>query len=187
MTHRERSDRFLLTSPGFRNGLAVALAVVLAVVAWLWPIGIGGKMPVGGDVTQFFIGLMGFLSESLRRGRLPVWNDLWGYGFPGVAESQMGVFYPVHVILYRWLETETAYVVSLVAHTLWGGLGTYWAARRLKVSAAGAALAAFSWSTCGFFHDPPGPSLGLYDRLLDALGVGLDVVQSSARRALYTK
>ena len=151
MTYRERSNSFVLTSPGLRNGLAGGLAVVLALVAWLWPIGIGGKMPVGGDVTQFFIGLMGFLSESLRQGRLPVWNDLWGYGFPGVAESQMGVFYPVHVILYRWLETETAYVVSLVAHTLWGGLGTYWTARRLKVSCAGAALAAGSWSTCGFF------------------------------------
>ena len=84
-------------------------------LAWLWPIGIGGKMPVGGDVTQFFIGLMGFLSESLRAGRLPVWNDLWGYGFPGLAESQMGVFYPVHLVLYRWLDTETAYVVSLVS------------------------------------------------------------------------
>jgi hypothetical protein len=140
-----------LTSRGFGTSVAGGLAVVVVLLAWLWPIGIGGKMPVGGDVTQFFIGLMGFLSESLREGRLPVWNDLWGFGFPGVAESQMGVFYPVHVILYRWLETETAYVVSLVAHTLWGGLGTYWAARRLKISRAGAALAAGSWSTCGFF------------------------------------
>ena len=115
------------------------------------PIGIGGKMPVGGDVTQFFIGLMGFLGDSLRAGRLPVWNDLWGYGFPGLAESQMGVFYPVHVILYRWLGTETAYVVSLVLHTLWGGLGAFWAARRLAISPAGSALAALAWSTCGFF------------------------------------
>jgi len=126
-------------------------AVLAALLAWLWPIGIGGKMPVGGDVTQFFIGLMGFLGDSLRAGRLPVWNDLWGYGFPGLAESQMGVFYPVHVIFYRYLETETAYVVSLVVHILWGGLGAFWAARRLGTSCAGSALAAFSWSTCGFF------------------------------------
>ncbi len=63
----------------------------------------------------------------------------------------MGVFYPAHVILYRWLDTETAYVVSLVVHTLWGGLGTFWAARRLSISSAGSALAALAWSTCGFF------------------------------------
>jgi len=123
----------------------------MALLAWLWPIGIGGQMPVGGDVTQFFLGLMGFFAESLRSGQLPVWNDLWGYGFPGLAESQMGVFYPLHVLLYGWLETETAYVVSLVLHTLWGGIGTYWAARRLGISGAGSALAGLSWSMCGFF------------------------------------
>ena len=93
---------------------------------------------------------MGVLGAALRDGRLAVWNDLWGYGFPGLAESQMGVFYPVHVILYRWLNTETAYVASLVAHTLWGGLGAYWAARGWR-SRRGSALAAFSWTTCGFF------------------------------------
>jgi hypothetical protein len=112
---------------------------------------LGGKMLVGGDVTSFFLGLMGVLSEALRAGRLPVWNHLWGYGFPGLAESQMGVFYPIHVILYRWLHTETAYVVSLMFHTLWGGLGAFWAARRLGISSAGSGLAAFCWTTCGFF------------------------------------
>jgi hypothetical protein len=127
------------------------LALFASVLAWLWPIGIGGKMPVGGDVTQFFLGLMGFLSESLHAGRIPIWNDLWGYGFPGLAESQMGVFYPVHIILYRWFDAEIAYVVSLVVHTLWGSLGTFWAGRRIGISAPGSALAAFAWSTCGFF------------------------------------
>src|SRR6516165_2800140 len=102
----------------FRTVLAAVLTVVAALLAWLWPIGIGGKMPVGGDVTQFFLGLMGFLSEALRVGELPVWNDLWGYGFPGLAESQMGVFYPPHPILYGRMSTEAAYVASLVLHTI---------------------------------------------------------------------
>jgi hypothetical protein len=125
--------------------------VIVGLLAWLWPIGIGGKMLVGGDVTQFFLGLMDVLGESLRAGRLPVWNELWGYGYPGLAESQMGIFYPVHVVLYRWLNTETAYAASMVLHTLWGGLGTFWAARQMGASSAGAALAGFSWSACGFF------------------------------------
>jgi hypothetical protein len=134
-----------------RVRLAAAVAVLAAMLAWLWPIGIGGKMPVGGDVTQFFLGLMGFLSESLRAGQIPVWNDLWGYGFPGLAESQMGVYYPPHAWLYRNFETETAYVISLVLHTLWGALGTFWASRRMGISGVGSAFAAFSWSACGFF------------------------------------
>ncbi len=140
-------------------------------------------MPVGGDVTQFFLGLMGFLSESLRDGRLPVWNDLWGYGFPGLAESQMGVFYPPHALLYGHLETETAYVVSLVLHTLWGGLGTFWASRRIGISRIGSALAAFSWSACGFFVIHLAHRLGIYDRLLDALGLRPGLVDPRTRGA----
>jgi hypothetical protein len=127
------------------------LAVVGAMACWLWPLGVGGRMPVGGDVTQFSIGLMAVLHRALRAGRLPLWNDLWGFGFPGVAESQMGVFYPPHLVLYGFLPTELAYTLSLVIHTLWGALGASWAARRFGVSRWGAALSAVAWAGSGFF------------------------------------
>jgi len=146
-----RSTPFGLTSRRVGTGALGPAAVIVVLLVWLWPVGVGGKMLVGGDVTHFFLGLMGFFSQSLRDGRLPVWNDLWGYGFPGLAESQMGVYYPVHWVLYGCFDTETAYTLSLVIHTLWGGLGVLWAAGRLGVSRMGSALAAFAWSTSGFF------------------------------------
>ncbi|MBX6316588.1 MAG: hypothetical protein IRY99_27285, partial [Isosphaeraceae bacterium] len=127
------------------------LVLLAGVLAWLWPIGIGGRMPVGGDVTQFSIGLMAVLRGAIRAGRLPLWNDLWGFGFPGVAESQMGVFYPPHLVLYGLFPTELAYTLSLVLHTAWGALGASWAARRFGISDRGAALAGFAWAACGFF------------------------------------
>ena len=127
----------------------MVLAIGLAL--WLWPMGLGGRMPVGGDVTQFSLGLMAFLQKSLRSGYLPTWNPLWGYGFPGLGESQMGVYYPPHWLLYGTLSLEWAYTASLVFHTFWGGLGGYWAARRFQASPAGAALAGFSWAASGFF------------------------------------
>lgn len=138
-----------LNAAGHR--LLVMSTVIAGLLAWLWPIGVGGKMPVGGDVTSFFLGFMGVLSDSLKAGRLPVWNDLWGYGFPGIGESQMGVYYPPHLLLYGVLSTEWAYVASLVLHTLWGGAGAWWAARRFDVSPIGSGLAAFAFSASGFF------------------------------------
>lgn len=127
------------------------LAMVAMLLIWLWPFGLGGGIPVGGDVTQFFLGLMSFFSESLAARRIPVWNDLWGYGFPGIGESQMGVFYPPHLLLYGLLSLERAYVTSLVLHTLWGGLGAFWMARRFSVGAIGSALAGFVFAASGFF------------------------------------
>ena len=153
-----------------------------ALLAWLWPIGIGGKMPVGGDVTQFFLGLMGFLGESLRAGELPVWNDLWGYGFPGPGgEPDGGVLPAARGPLRPDLDTETAYVVSLVLHTLWGGLGTFWASRQMGVSARRGGAGGVFLVVERVLPDPPGPSLGLHDRMLDALGLGAGLVDPRAR------
>jgi hypothetical protein len=116
MRRQSSTARFSLS-----RGPVAAAGVVGIMLVWLWPIGIGGMMPVGGDVTQFFLGLMGAFSAAIKNGRLPVWNDLWGYGFPGIGESQMGVYYPPHLLLYGLLSTEQAYVASLVLHTLWAG------------------------------------------------------------------
>ena len=132
-------------------GIIARIGMVGGVLAWLWPIGLGGQMLVGGDTTRFSMGLMAFYRSSLLAGRLPLWNDLWGFGFPGLAESQMGVYYPPHWLLYGFLSAEVAGVVSLVLHTLWAALGAYWASRRFGTSEVGAALAGFAWATCGFF------------------------------------
>ncbi len=139
------------TRAGRWASVAPYLLMVVALLAWLWPIGLGGEMPIGGDVTQFSIGLMAELGRALRAGRIPFWNDLWGYGFPGLAESQMGVFYPPHILLYGLLPVELAYTACLVLHTLWSGLGAAWASRRFGSSHRGAALAGFAWASGGFF------------------------------------
>ena len=129
---------------------AIRAGMVCAVLGWLWPIGIGGQMPVGGDATQFSLGLMAFLGDSLVVGRWPLWNDLWGFGFPGLAESQMGVYYPPHWG-YALLSAESAYTASLVVHFVWGALGAAWAARRWGVSELGSALTGLTWAASGFF------------------------------------
>jgi len=132
------------------------IVVIAASLGWLWPIGLGGRMPVGGDVTQFQIGLMAVLAEALEAGRLPLWNDRWGFGFPGLAESQMGVYSPVHLILYSILSVERAYTWSFVLHVVWGALGVHWAAKRFGVSEGAAVLAAVVWLASDFFriHEP---------------------------------
>jgi hypothetical protein len=125
--------------------------VVLVAVAWTWPIGLGGRMPVGGDVTRFSIGLMAELGRAYHELRLPLWNPRWGFGFPGLAESQMGVYYPPHVLLYGWLGTEAAYSASFVLHTVFAGVGAFWASRRFGASARSSVLAGAAWALCGSF------------------------------------
>ncbi|MEW4569935.1 hypothetical protein AB1L88_18890 [Tautonia sp. JC769] len=137
---------------GSRMAGVVGPALLCALMlGWLWPIGLGGAMPVGGDVTQFQMGLMSVLGEAIRAGRLPFWNDRWGFGFPGLAESQMGVYYPPHWLCFGLLPVEAGYTASMVLHLLWGAIGAYWAARRFGVSSRGATLAGGAWGASGFF------------------------------------
>jgi hypothetical protein len=128
-------------------GLSLAGLVLLG----LWPIGAGGRMPIGGDVTQFSIGLMAEYDRALTQVRLPIWNARWGYGFPGLAESQMGVYYPPHVVVYGLCNTELAYTLNLVAHHVWAAWGAAWLARVLGASWLAAGFGGAVWAFCGFF------------------------------------
>ena len=48
-----RSISLSLPSRWFKSQLVCVLGLVAGILAWLWPIGLGGMMPVGGDVTSF--------------------------------------------------------------------------------------------------------------------------------------
>ena len=146
-------------------------------LAWLWPIGFGGRMPVGGDVTQFSLGLMAVLARALRGGRLPIWNDLWGYGFPGLAESQMGVYYPPHWLLYGLLAARGGlHGEPGAAHALGRPRGLLGRAAVRGLAGAARRSAGFAWATSRLLRDPPAAPVGLHDRVLDALGLGPGLV-----------
>lgn len=130
---------------------------VVVMVPLLWTrLGWFGKMPVGGDATRFGLGLMSELGRAFTEYRIPFWNSLWGYGFPALAESQMGVFYPPHMLLYRFLSLEYAYTFDMALHAVWSALGTWLLARRMGRSELASALAVVAFVTSGFFlvHEP---------------------------------
>jgi hypothetical protein len=134
---------------------ASLISVILFVVIWT-NLGWFGRMPVGGDSSRFGLGLMADLSQAITQYRIPLWNSLWGYGFPALAESQLGVFYPPHIILYKCLPLETAYTFDMALHAVWAAVGAWLMARQLGRSPAASALAAITWVSSGFFlvHEP---------------------------------
>jgi hypothetical protein len=121
------------------------------VLVWFAPITLFGRMPVGGDVTSFFLPLMAYYRAALEHGRVPLWNELWGYGFPMLAESQAGVFYPAHLLLYGLFKLETAYSLNIVLHHLLAGWFTYFCGRTFGLRPIGAMLAGLVFAGNGFF------------------------------------
>ncbi len=121
-------------------GATLALAIGLTLIFWL-PIWCGAGF-VGGDVYSYFFPQKVVYAEALKSGELPLWNPRAGFGYPLLAESQTGVFYPINLLLYRVLEVHTAYHVSFLLHYVLAFVFATLAARRMGISQGSAWLTA---------------------------------------------
>ena len=90
-----------------------------------------------------------FSRASLRRGRLPLWNDLAGCGAPLLANGQSAVFDPFHAIAYLGRLPEAH--AWMAAARLWmAGLGMFLLARSWGFGAWGRWFAGLVFPFCGF-------------------------------------
>src|SRR5215831_13172320 len=79
-------------------GLALSAAFLLTLIFWR-PLWTGGGL-VGSDIYAYYLPQKAYYARELRAGGLPLWNNQIGNGYPQVAESQTGVFYPPNLALY---------------------------------------------------------------------------------------
>ena len=134
-----------LAAPVPRDGwgawlTALCVAVGLTILFWgpLWQ---GGTL-IGGDTFSYYFPQKTFLADSLKSGEIPFWNPLVGAGYPIVGESQTGVLYPPTLLLYRFLEIQTAYSVNQIVHYIAAFAGMWAVGRRYRISHRGSLLTA---------------------------------------------
>ena len=89
------------------------------------------------------------LSDALRAGRLPEWNDLVGFGTQFASSSANGVTYPP-LWLVAALPLPLSMDLVMALHVLLSGIGTALFARRLGADAIGAAFAGAAFMACGY-------------------------------------
>lgn len=98
---------------------------------WLWNL----------DIPKIDFPLAAFYHEALSQGRLPLWNERLGLGFPLYAEGQIGAFYPPNWLLFQ-LNPLVALDMTRVVHLAFAGVGAGLLALRLRGSRPGAIVAA---------------------------------------------
>ena len=126
--------------------LALGFGLTWVFFAPLWT---GGGL-IGGDLYTYFMPQKQFYAERLADGEFPLWHNRSGYGYPLVAESQTGAFYPPHLLLYSTLDVTTAYNLNQLIHYVLTFLLVWLYAREVGVKAPGAILAALVY-TYGWF------------------------------------
>jgi hypothetical protein len=134
------------------------VAVILAVGLILSPVLIGFA-PLRGDPELMYLPIKSELARGLSAGGLPYWSDRFGVGVPLVAESHVAAFYPFNWFFYRVWDVATAYRLSFWVHSLGLVAATFAYARTLGIGCGGSALAAMTFTLCGFqaihaVHEP---------------------------------
>lgn len=130
---------------------AVIFAAVLLTAVFWQPLWLGGGL-IGGDIYFYCLPQKAYFADCVRDGTLPLWNNLVGNGYPQLAESQTGVFYPLNWLFYSWLPLNTALSASILTHYMLAFIFTAMYARRIGLTLAGAGMAALVY-TYGWF--PP--------------------------------
>jgi len=118
------------------------LLLAIGLTMWFWlDLWLGGGL-IGGDIYTYFMPQKSFYADSLHAGTIPQWNPLVGHGYPVVAESQTGVFYPPNLLFYWLFDVNTAYDIIHLLHYVLAFVATLAVARELGFSFSAGLLAA---------------------------------------------
>jgi hypothetical protein len=131
-----------LWSKSFRTDLLFCAAFLGALLLYYPELLLARSASLMGDHWEQHFPWAFTMAQSLRHGVSPFWTPLIQCGFPIMAESQMGLFYPPNLALYLLLPFQWGYAYLNLVHFLISGLGTYAYGRAIGMSPAGAFTAA---------------------------------------------
>ncbi len=158
--------------PPWAWDVLAVLVLLLATAGFFWRQLSGAYFTPadGGDLVSFLLPIYTFAQDSLRAGRLPLWNPHLYLGAPHVAEVQGGWLYPPNLLtllLTPRLSYRTLELLSIL-HIWWAGAGTYVLLRSLRRGADGQRLrrwAALAAALAFMFSDPLLIHFGNYNLL----------------------
>ena len=127
------------------RGLAVFFLFFIGLALVFWPILGGQKIFNDGYAHLTGYNLYKDFGNSLKEGHLQLWLSNYMAGFP-VYLTQIGLFNPIGLLLFRFFDYVLAYNWLAFFHFLFGGLAMYWFIRNLKLSISASILAGFAWA-----------------------------------------
>jgi hypothetical protein len=119
--------------------MIVLVSLAAAVVSARVSFGADGWLS-GLDLPKIHYPLASFYHEALAEGRLPLWSDRLGMGFPLYAEGNIGAFYPLNWLIFQ-LEPLAAIDLTRLIHLTLAGVGAGLLGLRASGSRPGALAA----------------------------------------------
>ncbi|HEY4723072.1 MAG TPA: hypothetical protein VII92_14560, partial [Anaerolineae bacterium] len=165
--------------------MALLLGLILL---FFWKLAFTNLIIARGDIFYYFYPYRDYAASALRDGHIPLWNPYLFMGAPFLANSQVGFFYPLNLLM-SWLDTARAINWTIVLHIFIAASGVYvFARRRLGLSIVAAWLAAVSFGLGGYL----GTQIEHVNQLQGLAWIGwiflaYDLAVSSQRSAIRNK
>ncbi|MFN2108223.1 MAG: hypothetical protein ACK2UI_01055 [Anaerolineae bacterium] len=116
---------------------------------------VAGWVLAGGDLQTYFFPYWTAAARAFQAGRLPLWNPDLFAGAPLLANSQVGVFYPLNWLLWLFSGSTLAGMArtlhwSVLLHLGLAALNAALLARRLGLTRWSAALSGLLYAGSGY-------------------------------------
>ncbi len=130
--------------------LLALITLVFLTLLFFWKILLTNLILVGVDTFLYFYPYKAYAAEALRQGRLPLWNPHLFMGAPLLANSQVGVLYPLNWPLI-WLSAPKQVAWSIGLHIALAGFLMFLLAQNtLKLKWGGSMIAAILFAMGGY-------------------------------------
>lgn len=103
------------------------------------PFFLDGKALYQGDISLYFEPALRYIADSIRAGRLPLWNPLVCGGIPQIAIISPGLFYLPNAV-FLLMPFGAALASALMLHQWLAGFGTYLFLKQVGRSAPAAII-----------------------------------------------
>ncbi len=149
----EGTDRLSPRGGGLRlkrsqkQSLLCVLGLALLPFVVFWQVATFRQLLVAGDILDQYYPAQYLISQQIRQGQIPLWNDLLFSGMPLVSHT--GALYPLNlpfVLVPAWVTLS----YSLLLHFSLAGVFIFLYARVLGMSRRGATVAGVTFMFCGF-------------------------------------
>ncbi len=127
------------------------IVIVIAILLFFNKMVFSNLILARGDTFLYFYPYWNAAADALRSGHLPLWNNLLFMGAPFLANSQVGLLYPLNWPFWLTLSTPNAVTGSIILHLAIAGWGAYLVARRcLSLTKAAAVFSAVLFALGGY-------------------------------------
>ncbi len=124
----------------FRHLRSWDLFAILLLGTWhfiyFFPVTIGQKVFIDGDILYKFLPSHTELARALAEWRLPLWTPGIQAGFPLFAEGEVGALYPSNLFFHLLLPAPIALSYIILFNWAWASIGMYLLCRSLHLRVA---------------------------------------------------